>query len=164
MNNEKNAENIEIGWREWVSLPELNVPAIKAKIDTGAKTSSIHAFYLEPYKVGNIDYIKFKIHPLQKKKEIVIECNSPILDKRMVKDSGGHSEERFVISTPIKLGDLIIPAEITLTNREDMQFRMLLGRTTLNKFNINVNPKASYKLGRQLRKTYRTQIKRQKER
>lgn len=162
MKSEIITEQLDIGWREWVSLPELNIPAIKAKIDTGAKTSSLHAFYLESYKDAGIDYVKFKIHPLQRKKEIVIECICPILDKRVVKDSGGHAEERFAIYTPIKLGELLIPAEVTLTNREDMQFRMLLGRTTLNKADIKIDPAASFKLGRKLRKIYNTKIDRQK--
>ena len=137
-----------------MSLPDLNIPAIKAKIDTGARTSALHTFHIETYKDGKLDYIKFKIHPLQRKTDIEIECNAPILDKRMVKDSGGHAEERYVISTPIMLGKLVIEAEVTLTNREDMKFRMLLGRSALKKGNIEVDPGSSYILGKKLRRAY----------
>lgn len=147
-------KNIKIGWREWVSLPELGIPAIKAKIDTGARTSALHTFHLESYKQDDKEYIKFELHPLQKNRNIIVECTSPVLDKRVVKDSGGHSEERFVISTPIHLGELIIPIEITLTNREDMQFRMLIGRSALVKGNFKVDPNTSYQFGRQLKKVY----------
>lgn len=149
-----NKTGIRIGWREWVSLPDLNIPAIKAKIDTGARTSALHTFHLETFKDGMTEFIKFKIHPLQRKTEIELECTAPILDKRVVKDSGGHAEERYVISTPIILGELVIPAEITLTNREDMKFRMLLGRTALTQADIDIDPDSSYLLGKKLRKAY----------
>lgn len=148
-------EKIKIGWREWVSLPDLEIPAIKAKIDTGAKTSAIHTFFVETFKDNGKKYIKFKIHPLQKNTEIEIECNAPLYDRRIVKDSGGHVEERFVIITPVKVGELVIESEITLTNREDMQFRMLLGRSTLNKANVEILPNESYLLGRKKRKIYK---------
>ncbi|MFT5426769.1 MAG: hypothetical protein ACI9ZT_001715 [Gammaproteobacteria bacterium] len=151
--NEEN-KTIKTGWREWVALPELGIPAIKAKVDTGAKTSALHTFNIEPFTKNNREYIKFKLHPLQKNTDLVIECVSPVLDKRVVKDSGGHAEERFVILTPIRLGELVIPIEITLTNREDMQFRMLLGRSALTKANIDVVPSQSYKLGRNLKQAY----------
>lgn len=149
-----NKTGIKIGWREWVSLPDLNIPAIKAKIDTGARTSALHTFHIETYKQGKKEFIKFKIHPLQRKTDIEIECTARLLDKRVVKDSGGHAEERYVISTPIKLGELFIPAEITLTNREDMKFRMLLGRSALTKENIEIDPGSSYLLGKKLRRAY----------
>ena len=151
--NNKN-RNIKIGWREWLSLPELGIPAIKAKIDTGAKTSALHTFHIESFKQNSKEYVRFEIHPLQKNLDIIIKCVSPILDKRVVKDSGGHSEDRFDISTPMHLGELTIPIEITLTNREDMQFRMLLGRSALIKANIEVDPSTSYLFGRQLKQAY----------
>jgi len=140
------SKNIKIGWREWVSLPELGIPAIKAKIDTGAKTSALHTFHIESFEEDNKEYIKFKIHPLQKDPDNIIECIAPVIDKRSVKDSGGHAEERFVISTPLQIGEFIIPIEITLTNREDMLFRMLLGRSALIKAGIEVDPSKSYQL------------------
>ena len=152
MNEE--TKNVKVGWREWVSLPDLGIPAIKAKIDTGAKTSALHTFHVESFEEDNKKYIKFEIHPLQKNSDTIIKCVSPVIDKRVVKDSGGHSEERFVISTPLHLGDLIVPIEITLTNREDMQFRMLIGRSALTKANIDVDPGTSYKFGRQLKQVY----------
>ena len=146
--------NIKLGWREWVSLPDLNIPAIKAKIDTGARTSALHTFHIDTYREGMTDFVKFKIHPLQKRTDIEIVCTAPLLDKRVVKDSGGHAEERFVILSPIALGELVIPAEITLTNREDMKFRMLLGRSALNTGDIEVDPGNSYILGKKLRRAY----------
>src|SRR5476651_1247268 len=92
-----------IGWREWVALPELGIDRIKAKVDTGARTSALHAFKLHPYKEGNQDKIRFDIHPIQHNVSEVITCVADITDKRWVSDSGGHREERFVVSTPIIL-------------------------------------------------------------
>lgn len=132
-----------IGWREWTSLPELKIPRIKAKVDTGARTSAMHAFSLETFRIQDIDMIRFAIHPLQADETTVIQCEAPILDKRWVTDSGGHREERYVIKTPIKLGNNEWPIEITLTNRDIMTFRMLLGRTALrNRF--VVSPRYSF--------------------
>src|SRR5688572_30112137 len=90
-----------IGWREWVALPELGIHKIKAKVDTGARTSALHAFALRPYKDGNKERIAFDMHPFQHNSEIVVSCTADIIDKRWVTDSGGHSEERFVIRTPV---------------------------------------------------------------
>jgi hypothetical protein len=122
-----------IGWREWVSLPELNINSIKAKVDTGARTSALHAFALSPFKDGQQDKIRFDIHPVQNDKTQVITCVADIIDLRWVTDSGGHKEERYVIRTPIILGDQSWPIEITLTERDTMLFRMLLGRSAIRK-------------------------------
>lgn len=123
----------EIGWREWVSLPALGVNFIKAKVDTGARTSALHAFALRPFKEGNQDKICFDIHPWQNNNEMTITCTADVIDKRWVSDSGGHREERFVIRTPIILGEETWPIEITLTERDTMLFRMLLGRSAVRK-------------------------------
>lgn len=136
-----------LGWREWVALPELNIMQIKAKIDTGARSSALHAFTIEPYRKGGQRWVMFAIHPKQKREDIVLECHAPIKDRRLVMDSGGHKQRRYVIETPLTLGASLFNIEITLTNRDSMLFRMLIGRTALkNRFSIN--PSASYLQGR----------------
>jgi hypothetical protein len=136
-----------IGWREWLSLPQLGIPHLKAKVDTGARTSALHACYVEPYRAHGIRMVRFGIHPLQRRTDIIIECNAAVLDRRHVTDSGGHREKRYVIETLAELGDVSWPLELTLTNRDSMRFRMLLGRTAMeNRF--VVIPSSSYLLGR----------------
>ncbi|MFZ4714438.1 MAG: ATP-dependent zinc protease [Bacteriovoracaceae bacterium] len=135
-----------LGWREWVSLPDLDLLAIKAKVDTGAKTSSLHAFDIKTFKKSGHLYTKFKIHPLQDSKEVIVNCQAKVVDERVVSDSGGHKEKRLVILTPIMIGKHVFETEITLSDRESMHFRMLLGRATLKK-KFLVNPQSSFKLG-----------------
>lgn len=132
-----------LGWREWVSLPELGIEQIKAKVDTGARTSALHAFKVDPFQRDGEEWVRFAIHPLQRNSEHVVECEAPVIDRREVRDSGGHSELRYVIKTAILIGDQCVTAEITLTDRENMKFRMLLGRTALKK-GYRVNPGRSY--------------------
>jgi hypothetical protein len=120
-----------IGWREWVSLPALGIPKIKAKIDTGARTSALHAFAIEPFTEHGIKKIRFSIHPLQHNTDVVMRCTAEMADKRLVTDSGGHTEERYVIKTPVVIAGQTWPIEITLTERENMLFRMLIGRKAL---------------------------------
>ena len=138
---------ITLGWREWVLLPELNLPLIKAKIDTGARTSCLHAFSLEPFNKGRSAWVRFGMHPQQHDSETEVFCEAEVVDKRIVTDSGGHKEERYVISTLLELGKVRWPIEITLTNRDTMRFRMLLGRTAMQN-KVTVNPGASYLLGK----------------
>jgi len=121
-----------LGWREWVGLPDLNIARIKAKVDTGARSSALHAFMLDPYKKGSEDWIMFAIHPEQGNKNLIVECHAPIKDRRIVSDSGGHKQRRYVIETQLRLGQSSLKAEVTLTNRDSMLFRMLLGRTALS--------------------------------
>ena len=139
-------DKIYLGWREWLSLPELKIDRIKAKIDTGARTSVIHAFFVEPFVENNLKMVRFGIHPLQKRSDIEIICDCPVKDYRQVSDSGGHREMRYVIETPVRLGGRIWPIEMTLTNRDSMKFRMLLGRTALR--GMAVIPDESYLFGR----------------
>lgn len=136
---------IVIGWREWVALPGLQLPAIKAKVDTGARTSSLHAFDIETYTDRGELRVRFKVHPLSKSK-IVVQCSAPIVDHRTVADSGGHREKRYVIVTDLVIGELRYPIEITLANRETMTHRMLFGRSAMKDFVIA--PDHSYLLGR----------------
>lgn len=141
MTNERN--KITIGWREWVSLPELGIQNIKAKVDSGAKTSALHAYLLEPFVEGGKKKIKFSIHPIQKKTDISKTCVATVIDQRIVMDSGGHREERFVINTSILLGTKKWTIEITLTNRDTMAYRMLLGRQALAGQCV-IDPEISY--------------------
>ncbi len=142
-----------IGWREWLALPELGLPAIKAKIDTGARTSALHAFFVEPFDKGGLDHVRFGIHPLQKRTDIEVVCEAPVTDRRWVSDSGGHRERRYVIEAPVHMGGRVWPVEITLTSRDSMMFRMLLGRTAI-KGRMTVDTARSYVAGKLSRKAY----------
>ena len=127
------SEKKPLGWREWIGFPDLRIPRVKAKIDTGARTSALHAFMVEP----------FAIHPVQGDTDTVIETEAPLKDRRVVRDSGGHEELRYVIETRIAIGDDTFVAEVTLTDRDSMRFRALLGRTAL-KTNYVIHPGKSY--------------------
>jgi hypothetical protein len=136
-------EPLKLGWREWCSLPQLGIPAIKAKIDTGAKTSCLHTFGIESYTENGIGYVRFKVHPIQKNDQLVVECFAAIKDEREVTDSGGHKEMRYIIETMMRIGDKERLIEMSLTNRDTMRFRMLLGRRAMDE-NTIVDPAASY--------------------
>ena len=129
-----------IGWNEWVQLPQLGLPLIKAKIDTGARTSALHAFNIEPFKRRGVSWVRFQIHPLQGNSKLTINCEAPVVDRRYVTDSGGKAEKRLVIETLAHIAGITRRIEITLTNREKMVFRMLLGRQAISKFDFLVNP------------------------
>lgn len=124
-------QRLHVGWKEWASLPELGVTAIEIKVDTGAKTSAIHSFDLEPFEKDGQTYVRFGLHPDRHSVENEIYCEAKVVDQRVVSDSGGHKELRYVIETPIVLGDQQWPIQITLTSRENMAFRMLLGRQAM---------------------------------
>ncbi len=125
------------------ACPQLGIDTIKAKIDTGARTSALHAFRLQPFREGTQDKIRFDMHPEQRNDQIVISCVADIIDQREVSDSGGHREMRYVICTPNQLGDKIWPIEITLTERDSMLFRMLLGRSAIRR-KFNIDPARSF--------------------
>lgn len=135
-----------IGWREWAALPELGIPRIKVKVDTGARTSCLHAFRLEPFTRDEQPWLRFWIHPDQYNDEEQC-CEAPIHDQRVVADSGGHREQRYVIRSTALLGECKWPIELTLTNRDSMRFRMLLGRTAIVAGQFIVDPDGSYLQG-----------------
>lgn len=140
-------ELLLVGWREWCALPQLNVPAIKAKLDTGAKTSSLHAFDIGIHFKKGKPIVKFSIHPLQGNPKLVIQCESPLIDQRWIMSSNGHREHRYVIATSVKIGPKIQLIEFSLSNRDPLKFRMLLGREALKNL-AAIDPARSFCQGR----------------
>ena len=136
-----------IGWREWVKLPDLGVERIKAKIDTGARTSALHAFRITPFSKYGAAYVRFVLHPLQRRTKPEVSCVALVIDYRHVTDSGGRAEERYVIRTTLKLGKTLWPVELTLTNRDQMGFRMLIGRQAVRRRYV-VDPSRSFVAGK----------------
>ncbi|WP_167964315.1 30S ribosomal protein S6--L-glutamate ligase [Saonia flava] len=134
-----------IGSEEWCVFDQLGIPAIKARVDSGAKTSSIQATNIKVYNKGGVDWVKFDVNPIQENRSINIECEAKLVDRRSVKSSLGISEERLVVKTPVTIGDTTFDIELTLANRDTMEFRMLLGREALNQ-RYMVNPAQSYSL------------------
>jgi hypothetical protein len=135
-----------VGWREWLAIPTLGINRIKAKIDTGARTSVLHAYDLEPFLQDGVAWVRFAVHPLQRNNKMILDCAAPVVDRREVTSSTGHSENRYVIEVEIALGGETWPIEMTLTDRDQMGFRMLLGRTAVEG-RLVVDPDQSFVMG-----------------
>ncbi|SOC58410.1 ATP-dependent zinc protease [Ornithinimicrobium cerasi] len=136
-----------VGWREWVRAEALGVPWVKAKIDTGARTSSLHAFDLRTEEVDGQERVRFTVQPWQASEEDAVEVCLPVHDRRAVRSSSGHSETRYVVLLPLVLAGREVTAEVTLTDRDEMGFRMLVGREVLVQGFV-VDPSVSYAGGR----------------
>lgn len=143
---------IIIGWREWISLPDLAGTYIKAKIDTGARTSSLHAWNIRIRHDGEALMAVFDLHPLQGDMSKTITVTAPVVDKRGIKSSSGHVQERIVIRTRLKLAERIWPIEVTLSRRDEMGFRMLLGRSAMREGCVLVDPSRSFLAGSHIKK------------
>lgn len=127
--NKKESRGLPIiGWREWVAIPDLGISRIKAKVDSGARSSSLHASGIEEFEKDGILYVRFKVHPKQKKPEFSRPAQAKVIDIREVKSSSGKSTIRTVISANIRLLGQVVAVELTLADRSEMGFRMLLGR------------------------------------
>lgn len=135
-----------IGSEEWCAFPELALPAIKARVDSGAKTSSIHAFNINTFRRDGKLWVSFEVHPMQNNRSAVIRCESLVVDRRAVKSSSGVSETRYVISSPLKLGGEVWDIELTLANRDSMGYRMLLGREAMGD-RLLIDPSHSFRMG-----------------
>ena len=138
---------VEIGWREWISLPKLNIPAIKVKTDTGARTSAIHTYFIEPFDKNGRERVRFGVHPIQQRNDIEVICEADVVDQRWVTNTGGDREKRYVIETPMRVGSLEWLIKVTLASREKLNFRMLLGRTAMGK-HVIIHPWRSYVTGK----------------
>lgn len=136
-----------IGWREWVALPDLGVTSIKAKVDTGARSSAIHAFGLERFSDNGVDRVRFKVQPIQRRSVPSIQAEADVHDVRSVKSSSGVASERIVILTPVTVFGETWTIELTLARRDNMGFRMLLGRQAI-RHRMLVDPGASYAGGK----------------
>ncbi len=134
----------ELGWREYVDLPDFGIKGVKAKVDTGAKTSCIHAFSVETFEKDNQVWVRFGVHPDQGNTVTEVWCESLVVDYREVTDSGGHNEMRYVIASTLIIGNIEFETELTLANRDNMRYRMLLGRRAM-KGRFTVNPGVSYR-------------------
>ncbi len=132
-----------LGWREWVDFPDLAIARIKAKVDTGARTSALHTGGVEAFTRRDEPWVRFLVHPVQGDRELEIACEAPLLDRRVVRDSGGHEELRYVIQTSLLIGANRHSIEVTLTDRDTMKFRVLLGRTAMRGHYL-VDPARSY--------------------
>lgn len=136
-----------VGWREWIALPDWKVPWTKAKIDTGARTSALHTFDLEPFTKDDVDWVRFVVHPWQGSDADGVEVEAPLVGSKEVRSSSGEAAVRPVVRTRIRLNEVEVPVDITLTRRDEMGFRMLIGRRALrNRF--LVDPARSYAGGK----------------
>ncbi len=135
--------NTLTGWREWVALPDLGIDWIKAKIDTGARTSSLHAYDLREFEREGEEWVRFTVRPWQESQADAVRVEFPVHDRRAVRSSSGHAQERIVVQLVIRLVDREVLSEVTLSRRDEMGFRMLIGREALRNGFI-VDPARSF--------------------
>jgi ribosomal protein S6--L-glutamate ligase len=147
-----------LGWEEWLSLPDLGLPTIKAKVDTGAKTSSLHAYFVEPFGTAARPMVRFGVHPIPGRDDVQIVCTAEVIDRREVTSSNGERETRYVIRSNVSMGSRTWPIEITLANRETMTYRMLLGRQAIADDMI-VDPTSSFRQPRLGYKIYGARVR-----
>lgn len=143
----KKKPKVTIGWKEWCAFPELGLPAVRAKTDTGARTTALHAYDIVPFKKGSRLYVRFKVQPLHKTDHVVKTCEALVVDERIIVSSNGKRELRPVIATELKMGETVFTTEVTLTGRHEMNFRMLIGRRAMRAGRFLVDPSKSYLLG-----------------
>lgn len=127
------SERTVLGWREWLALPDLGIDQIKVKVDTGARTSALHAHGVRRFSKSGRDWVRFRVHPLQRNARLTIEAEAELVDRRRVRSSTGQQQMRFVIRTTMVLSDTSWPIELTLVRRDLMGFRMLLGRQAIRR-------------------------------
>ena len=143
MSSASDDDRLIIGWREWVGLPDLGIHQLKAKVDTGARTSALHATNLHSFRKKGEPWARFDVQPVQGRSSVVVRCEAPVSDHREIKNSSGNVDLRVVVETTLVIGEHEWPIEVTLTNRRDMRFRMLLGRTALSGKAL-VDPRKSF--------------------
>lgn len=155
-------DRIVVGSEEWCALPGLGIPAIKARVDSGARTSSLHAFNIRAFRRGGTRWVSFEVHPLQQNRRTIVRCEAEVVDKRVVKSSSGLGEKRYVVRTTLEHGGSSWEIELTLSNRDSMGYRMLLGREAMNG-RMLVDPSASFRGGtltkKQIDTLYRDQTR-----
>jgi hypothetical protein len=136
-----------VGWREWAAFPDLGLAEIKAKLDTGAWTSVIHAWDVQPFEKGGDEWVRFVLHPRQRDRKESVQCEAKVVDRRNITSSSGHRERRYVIETVIAFGTEAWPIELGLSDRDEMGFRLLIGRKAMRGRFI-IDPESSFHLGR----------------
>jgi hypothetical protein len=149
----KRTPKITAGWREWIALPNLGIPAVKAKLDTGARTSALHAENIQVFTENGVQRVRFLVHPVQRDTSVAVPCVADVADRRRITDSGGHAEHRIIIETQLAVDGAVWPIKLSLTNRDPMRFRMLLGRTAMRGHMV-VDPGRSFVTGMQLESAY----------
>lgn len=142
----KKRKIVEIGWREYVGLPEFHIEHVKAKIDSGARTSALHAEEITPFDENGVDYVSFLIPFIGCEKGI--RCSAKIVDRRPIKNTGGVAEERYIVKTTLTLGEMRWPVEVSLTSRQSMRFPVIIGRTAIRDKGFLLNAGRSYLSGR----------------
>ena len=133
------------GWREWVHLPGLLGQPIKAKLDTGARTSALHAYDIAPFEIDGVPWIAFAIHPVQRQAHPEVLCRAPLLGQRLITSSSGHQQLRYVIRTEARIGDTCFSMDLSLTDRDQMGFRLLIGREAMRR-RLLIDPTRSFQL------------------